>query len=128
MHPVLFEIPLPAWSIPLGPALFVLALFGAVLAVFGQRKGALDLLVIGVLAVAAGVVGGVWVKGQRFTLESLPIYSYGAMLCLSTVVGWFLPLRLGAREGLPRELCANCYFVTAIAALIGARVLYVLTN
>ncbi|HEY4103426.1 MAG TPA: prolipoprotein diacylglyceryl transferase family protein [Polyangiaceae bacterium] len=128
MHPVLFEIPLPAWSIPLGPALFIVALFGAALAVFGQRKGALDLLVIGVLAVCAGVVGGFWFKGQRFALESLPIYSYGAMLCISIVIGWFLTLELGAREGLPRELCANCYFVTAIAALIGARVLYVLTN
>jgi phosphatidylglycerol:prolipoprotein diacylglycerol transferase len=43
-------------------------------------------------------------------------------------VGWFLTLELGARTGLPRELLANCYFMTAIAALIGSRLLYVLTN
>ncbi len=29
---------------------------------------------------------------------------------------------------MPRELLANCYFVTAIAALVGSRALYVLTN
>ena len=128
MHPVLFKIPLPAWSLPLGPTLFALAGLGFLLALFAQRKRALDLLVIGLLALVSGLVGGVLFRGQRLTLESLPIYSYGAMLCASVVVGWFLTLRLGARDGLPRELLANCYFVTAIAALIGARILYVLTN
>jgi phosphatidylglycerol:prolipoprotein diacylglycerol transferase len=113
---------------PLGPTLFVLAGLGLLLAVFGQRKGALDLLVIGVLALLSGLLGGVLFRGQHFTLESLPIYSYGAMLCASIVVGWFLSLALGARDGLSRELLANCYFITAIAALVGARVLYVLTN
>ena len=128
MHPVLFEIPLPAWAVPLGPALFALAGLGFLCALFGQRRGALDLLVIGVLALASGLVGGFWFKGQHWLLESLPVYSYGAMLCASIVVGWFLTLNLGARAGLPRELLANCYFVTAIAALVGSRVLYVFTN
>jgi phosphatidylglycerol:prolipoprotein diacylglycerol transferase len=128
MHPILFKIPLPAWSVPLGPALFALAGFGLSLAVVARRRRALDLLVIGVLAVVCGLVGGFLFRGQRYALESLPVYSYGAMLCASIVVGWFLTLELGARKGLPRELLANCYFVTAIAALIGSRVLYVLTN
>ena len=128
MHPVLFKIPLPAWAVPLGPALFVLAGIGALLAVFGQRKGALDLLVIGVLALVSGLVGGLLFRGQHYTLESLPIYSYGAMLCASIVVGWYLSLEFGARDGLPRELLANCYFMTAILAFVGSRVLYVLTN
>jgi len=128
MHPVLFKIPLPAWSLPLGPTLFALAGLGLLLALFAQRKGALDLLVIGVLALVSCLVGGFLFRGQRFTLESLPVYSYGAMLCASVVVGWFLTLELGARDGLPRELLANCYFVTAIAALVGSRILYVLTN
>jgi phosphatidylglycerol:prolipoprotein diacylglycerol transferase len=128
MHPVLFKIPLPAWSLPLGPTLFVLAGLGFLVALYGRRTGALDLLVIGVMAVVSGLMGGFLFHGQHFVLESLPIYSYGAMLCASIVVGWFLTLRLGERDGLPRELLANCYFVTAIAALIGSRVLYVLTN
>src|SRR6187551_2521340 len=128
MHPVLFKIPLPAWSLPLGPTLFALAGLGLVLALLAQRKRALDLLLIGVLALVSGLVGGFLFRGQRFTLESLPIYSYGAMLCASLVVGWFLTLWLGTRDGLPRELLANCYFVAAIAALVGSRMLYVLTN
>jgi phosphatidylglycerol---prolipoprotein diacylglyceryl transferase len=128
MHPVLFKIPLPAWALPLGPTLFALAGLGLVLALFAQRRGALDLLVIGLLALISGLVGGFLFRGQRFTLEALPIYSYGAMLCASVVVGWFLTLGLGTRDGLPRELLANCYIVTAIAALLGSRILYVLTN
>jgi phosphatidylglycerol:prolipoprotein diacylglycerol transferase len=128
MHPILFRIPLPKLAIPLGPTLFALAAAGLLLAVLGQRRRALDLLVIGVLALVSGIVGGALFYGQRFLLEPIPIYSYGAMLCASIVVGWFLTLRLGDRDGLPRELLANCYFVTAIASLVGSRVLYVLTN
>jgi len=128
MHPVLFKIPLPAWSLPLGPTLFALAGLGLFLSIIAQRRRALDLLVIGLLALVSGLVGGVLFRGQRYTLESLPIYSYGALLCASLVVGWFLTLGLGVRNGLSRELCANCYFVTAIAALLGARLLYVLSN
>jgi len=128
MHPILFKIPLPAWSLPLGPSSFALAGLGLLLALFAQRKGAFDLLVMGGLALVCGVAFGFLFRGQRLLLESLPIYSYGAMLCASLVVGWFLTLWLGERDGLSRELLANCYFVTAIAALLGARVLYVLTN
>jgi len=128
MHPVLFKIPLPAWSLPLGPTLFALAGLGLLLAIVAQRRRALDLLVIGVAALVCGLVGGFLFRGQHYALESLPIYSYGAMLCASIVVGWFLTLELGVQSGLSRELCANCYFVTAIAALIGARLLYVVTN
>ncbi|MET0795381.1 MAG: prolipoprotein diacylglyceryl transferase family protein [Polyangiaceae bacterium] len=128
MHPILFEIPLPAWAVPLGPASFVLAGLGCLLALVGQRLGAFDLLLIGVLAALSGLVGGFLFRGQQLVLESLPIYSYGAMLCASIVAGWFLTLGLGTRAGLPRELLANCYFVTALAALLGSRVLYVLTN
>lgn len=128
MHPVLFEIPLPAWALPLGWTLGLLAAAGLVLALLAWRRGALDLLVIGAVLALCGVVGGVLFRGQRFVLAPLPVYSYGAMLCASLVAGWFLTLRLGQRAGLGRELLANCYFTTAIAALIGARLLYVLTN
>ncbi|MBI5537287.1 MAG: prolipoprotein diacylglyceryl transferase [Deltaproteobacteria bacterium] len=61
-------------------------------------------------------------------VHSIPIYSYGVMLGLSLVVGWYLTLYLADRDGLPKETMANCYVVTAIAAIIGSRLLYVLTN
>ncbi|MFO0569202.1 MAG: prolipoprotein diacylglyceryl transferase family protein [Polyangiaceae bacterium] len=128
MHPVLFRLPLPAWTIPLFPALLALAVLGALLGVFGYKKRATDLLVIGaVLALAAGV-SAFNLRGQVYTLSPLPIYSYGAMLCISIVVGWYLTLGLAERDGLPRDKMANCYFVTALAALAGARLLYVATN
>lgn len=87
MHPILFRIPVPNWSIP-----------------------------------GVGPLHEVFVQG------SIPIYSYGVMLGLSLVIGWYLTLTLAARDGLPKETMANCYVVTALAALIGSRLLYVLTN
>ena len=46
----------------------------------------------------------------------------------SLVVGWYLTLPLAERDGLPKETMANCYVVTALAALAGSRILYVVTN
>lgn len=61
-------------------------------------------------------------------LGNIPIYSYGVMLGLSLVVGWYLTLGLAARDGLPRETMANNYVITAVAAVVGSRVLFILTN
>lgn len=128
MHPILFRVPLPGWTIPLFPALLALAAVAAVVALIGWRKRAIDLLVIGAAAGLAAAVAAFSLRGQVYTLSPLPIYSYGAMLCLSIVAGWFLTLGLAEKDGLPRETMANCYFVTALSALVGARLLYVLTN
>lgn len=59
---------------------------------------------------------------------TLPLYSYGVMLGLSFIVGWYLTLGLAEREGLPREIMANCYVVTALSAVVASRLLFVVTN
>ena len=61
-------------------------------------------------------------------VTSLPIYSYGVMLGLSIVVGWYLTLGLAERDGLPKEDMANNYVFTAVMAILGSRVLYIVTN
>lgn len=77
--------------------------------------------------------GQVW----RSQWESLPIYSYGVMLGLSLVVGWYIVLGLMRRQcpetdkkrydEYMRDM-ADCYVATAFAAVAGSRVLYILTN
>ena len=59
---------------------------------------------------------------------SIPIHSYGVMLGLSLVVGWYLTLGLAEKDGLPKETMANCYVFTSLSAVIMSRVLYYLTN
>lgn len=61
-------------------------------------------------------------------LIGLPVYAYGTFLYLSLVIGWLLSLRLAERAGLPRRLMKACFLTTAAAALIGARLLFILTN
>ncbi|MBI2395882.1 MAG: prolipoprotein diacylglyceryl transferase [Deltaproteobacteria bacterium] len=61
-------------------------------------------------------------------LHAFPIYAYGVMLGLSLVVGWYISLTIAKQDGLPRETMANNYVFTAIMAIVGARVLYILTN
>jgi prolipoprotein diacylglyceryl transferase len=61
-------------------------------------------------------------------LAGRPVYAYGTLLYLSLVVGWMLTLTLAERDGLGRRLMRACFIATAVAALIGARLLFVLTN
>ena len=77
--------------------------------------------------------GAAW----RGPWEQLPIYSYGVMLGLSLVTGWYVVLGLMRRqfhetdkariEEYMRHM-ADCYVFTAFTAVAGSRVLYILTN
>jgi phosphatidylglycerol---prolipoprotein diacylglyceryl transferase len=59
---------------------------------------------------------------------NLPLYSYGLMLALSLIVGWYITLELCERDGMDRVTMGRCYMWTAGAALAGSRLLYILTN
>jgi phosphatidylglycerol:prolipoprotein diacylglycerol transferase len=128
MHPIMFRIPLPAWTLPL---LWVfLGVAGVLLAVTiwqlatRNKEGA---VITGVLTAIAGFLAFQF-KGETYTTGPVPIYSYGVMLGLSLVVGWYLTLGLADRDGLPKETMANNYVITAIAAVVGSRILYIVTN
>ncbi|MCU0691115.1 MAG: prolipoprotein diacylglyceryl transferase [Polyangiaceae bacterium] len=73
-------------------------------------------------------IPGIGLLHEKFVNGTVSIYSYGVMLGLSLVVGWYLTLYLAEKDGLPKETMANCYVVTAIASIIGSRLLYVVTN
>lgn len=73
-------------------------------------------------------IPGIGPLHDTFAQGSIPIFSYGMMLGLSLVIGWYLTLWLANKDGLPKETMANCYVVTALSALVGSRLLYVLTN
>jgi phosphatidylglycerol---prolipoprotein diacylglyceryl transferase len=129
MHPILFRIPLPVWTLPWLWVLLIAAgaaFAGAIGLLVKQNKRSAGIAA----AVSAGVaILGFQLKEQTYTIPgALPIYSYGVMLGLSLVVGWYLTLGLAEREGLPKETMANCYVATALAAVAGSRVLYILTN
>jgi phosphatidylglycerol:prolipoprotein diacylglycerol transferase len=128
MHPILFRIPLPHTPLRLWWLLAVVAVLALLSAGWSAfRRDRSSVVTAGFVALAAAGAG--W-KFHSFVFEgtSLPIYSYGVMLGLSLVIGWYLTLSLAAKDGLPKETMANCYVVTALSALAGARILYLATN
>ncbi len=128
MHPILFRIPLPKMSLHLWWALAAVAAIAAVYAILGlKRKDRGTAGIALVIGIGAGIAGYVF-RETKYEAANLPIYSYGVMLGLSLVVGWYLTLTLAERDGLPKETMANCYVITAIAAILGSRILYVVTN
>src|SRR5260370_29673566 len=50
------------------------------------------------------------------------------MLGTSLIIGWFLAMRFAKQDGMRQEDAAAIYMWSAVWAIIGARVLYVLTN
>ncbi|HMJ11584.1 MAG TPA: prolipoprotein diacylglyceryl transferase family protein [Polyangiaceae bacterium] len=128
MHPILFEIPLPAFGLKSWLLLAVVALGGAALALYGWRRRARELSRAGLLVAGVAALLGWMLRGQSFAVAPIPVYSYGALLCLSLVVGWVLTLGLGESDGLERPVLANAFVVSVFAALAGARLLYIVTN
>jgi phosphatidylglycerol:prolipoprotein diacylglycerol transferase len=128
MHPILFRIPLPHTALKLWWALAAVAaiavIFAALAARRRDRNGVISSLVV------AGAAGAAIWKFQTVSYEApnVPIYAYGVMLGISLVVGWYLTLPLAERDGMPKETMANCYVITAIAAVAGSRILYAVTN
>lgn len=78
-----------------------------------------------------GLRGGSWVPSRSVLVEpwvSLPIFSYGVMLGTSLVVGWFLVMKLAAKDGVLSSDAGPIYMWSAVWSMVGARALYVLTN
>ena len=60
---------------------------------------------------------------------ALPIYSYGMMLGFSLIIAWYFVMHQGQKlEGLHPDLMAQSFMITAVCAIAGARILYILTN
>jgi len=128
MHPILFRIPLPKMPLKLWWGLAAVAAIALVYVLLGLRKKDRQSAgIAAVVAVGAGVLGYMF-RETKYEAANLPIYSYGVMLGLSLVAGWYLTLTLAERDGLPKETMANCYVVTAMAAIAGSRILYIVTN
>jgi phosphatidylglycerol:prolipoprotein diacylglycerol transferase len=58
----------------------------------------------------------------------VPLYAYGTMLCLSVVIGRIVAVRLARRDGLDPKLMDRACVWALLGALVGTRLLYVVTN
>ncbi|MDZ4694331.1 MAG: prolipoprotein diacylglyceryl transferase [Deltaproteobacteria bacterium] len=78
-----------------------------------------------------GMRGGGWIPSAAMFSKpwpSVPIFAYGVMLGLSLLAGWFLALKLAKQDGIGSEVAAQIYMWTAVWAIIGARILYIVAN
>lgn len=57
-----------------------------------------------------------------------PIFSYGVMLGSSMIAAWYIVMWLGERDGMDKDALANGFIAAAVSAIIGARLLYIVTN
>lgn len=135
MRPILVQIP--------SKVLFFVALAVAVLLfardflrrrrVPGSKLSANPLLlVVGALAIVRfrSPTASFIPETGTFSLPWLPvpIYAYGVMLGTSMIVGWFLVMRLAKQDGISTEDAGAIYMWTAVWSIVGARLLYVISN
>lgn len=128
MHPIFFRIPLFGVTPKLWWALAAVAVVALVYAALGARRKDWPGAAMSIVVAGAAAGGAFKFHEIAFSGPSVPIYSYGVMLGLSFVVGWYLTLGLAEKIGLDKEVMANCYVVTAVSALVCSRLLYVVTN
>jgi hypothetical protein len=94
MFPILFRIPLPHMPLKLWWAMAAIAALSALYSGWLWTKDEKSSAKVGFgIAAAAGIAGYVW-RAKAYEAVNLPIYSYGVMLGLSLVVGWYLTLGL----------------------------------
>lgn len=58
----------------------------------------------------------------------IPIHSYGVMLGISFIVAWVFTGRMAVKDGLPQEKVGTLFILTAVSAVVGSRLLFVVTN
>ncbi|MCP4680483.1 MAG: prolipoprotein diacylglyceryl transferase [Deltaproteobacteria bacterium] len=65
-----------------------------------------------------------------FTIPGMqvPVFSYGAILGLAFVIGWFVVMHFAEKEGLPKDKIANVFLITTFSSMIGARLMFIVTN
>jgi len=63
-----------------------------------------------------------------FRLGSLSIYAYGFFVAIGFLLGFFIAVRRGREEGIPFERMVDLLFCIVLSAIIGSRLLFVLTD
>ncbi len=129
MRPVLVQLP--------SKLLFVVAIVWAAVA-FGldiaRRKkdpkaarSSTPLFLLVAAFALMGLRGQSWIPGVAVFKQPwlpVPIHSYGVMLGISMIAGWFLVMKLGRQDGIPAERAGHIYMWTAVWSIVGARLLY----
>lgn len=113
MHPILLELPSKL-------LFFALLALGMGSLLRRRRRWRSTLVLLAGAGIVLAVCGGNW--------PAIPVYSYATMLWTSLMVGWVLALRFAREDGIPAADAAAIYQWGAVWSIVGARLLYVLTN
>ncbi len=63
---------------------------------------------------------------ELFRIGPLVIRSYGVMLAVSFIAGYFLAVKVGEKRGIRRDIILNITVISVIASIVGSRLFYVL--
>ncbi len=126
MHPLLLEIPLPSWPLPLALLLVVLGVVGLLVALAARRRRAIELVVVGVALTVVGVIGAIALWGLAFTPRAMVVTTYGALVAVALVAAWVLVRDLGRSDGLPPRSLEGASLAAVAGGMIGARADYLI--
>lgn len=124
MAPILFRLHGTEFSVALPHALLLLAFCSAVLAAVAWKKRAREGAIFSGLAAFAAAGSAVALWGRAGHLGPVSVSSYGALLALSVLSGWWLSVPLAGAAGISKEQVGSAAVSTLIGAILGARLLY----
>jgi phosphatidylglycerol:prolipoprotein diacylglycerol transferase len=133
MRPILVQIP-SKWLFVVAVVLGIAALLRDLYRRSRDPKLSLSstpLYLLGGAVALMGLRGGSVIPTKELfaaVWPPVPIYAYGVMLGTSMIVGWFLAMRLAKQDGISQETAGAIYMWTAVWAIVGARILFVITE
>ena len=128
MHPVLVVVPWPELGVPVWPALALLALSGAAVAVAAWRRRNLVVATLGALLAASALALAFTTRASRLSVGPFEVRAWGACFATALVAGSAIALRRGARLGFDRELVVRACIAASAGCVIGARIAWVVLH
>lgn len=128
LHPNLFILPLAAAKFPAFPALVALCLLGLLWTGYGYFRARWGLVAFGVALTFVASYASFASRRVELAFHDLEIPAWGALLALGMVAAWVACSAMARRAGMDRKAVENCFVLSGLAALLAARIGYVIVT
>jgi prolipoprotein diacylglyceryltransferase len=128
MHPLLVQLSLGGFGVPLVPVLLAVAMLGLGAIALGVLARQRAVLLLGCALSVAALGFALRPPFESVSMGVLRVSSFGALCALSLGLGWMFSHHEAQRQGLDRTLFGWVLFTALGSAVLGARVLYVVMH
>lgn len=126
MHPILFQVPLPALRIPVAVLAALAALASLAVLIVAARRGRRDVLAFAVFGLGVALFAWFSRRGSELVWGPFSAQAWGLCFGLALMSGTLLTFVRATRRGIERATAASALVFALLLGLGGARLSYAL--